>query len=155
MFRGANTLSLDAKGRVAIPVKIRQMLQDRCGGQLVVTVDEVEPALLLYPLPEWEIIEDELTRLPTLQKRARGLRRMLIGHATECELDTNGRILLPSTLRDYASIDKRVILVGQGKKFELWNEQIWAERCNTWRAEAAEAKEGDEPLSAQLGSLSF
>jgi MraZ protein len=151
LFRGAHSLNLDTKGRVAIPVKIRQMLQDRCAGQLVVTVDRDDPALLVYPLPEWEVIEEELTRLPSLQEDARILQRMLIGHATDCELDGHGRILLPSTLREYASIDKHVILVGQGKKFELWNEQIWAERRDGWRAKGKEGRE----LSAQLGALSF
>lgn len=152
MFRGAHTLNLDAKGRVAVPVRFRQLLRDRCEGQVVVTIDRDDPALLVYPLPEWEVIEEELTKLPTLDEGARALQRMLIGHATECELDGNGRILLPSPLREYASVDKRVMVVGQGKKFEIWNEQIWAERREAWRTRG---KEGGEPLSARLAALSF
>ena len=152
MFRGAHALNLDAKGRLAVPVRFRQLLHDRCDGQVVVTIDRDDPALLVYPLPQWELIEEELTNLPTLDEGARALQRMLIGHATECELDGNGRVLLPSTLREYASVDKRVMVVGQGKKFEIWNEQIWNERREVWRKKG---KEGGEPLSARLGSLSF
>ena len=151
MFRGVHAINLDAKGRMAIPARYRQGLQDQCRGQLIITVDR-ESCLLIYPLPEWETIEEKLTRLPTLDKKARALQRMLIGHASECELDSHGRILVPTMLREYASIDKRVILLGQGNKFELWDEQIWGERRSQWLRDESE---GEEPLSSQLGSLSF
>ena len=114
MFRGVSTLSLDAKGRMAMPAKYRERLVDLCEGQLVVTVDR--DCLLLYPLPQWEEIERKLVRLPTLNAQARRLQRLLIGHATECELDGNGRILLPTPLREFARLEKRVVLIGQGKK---------------------------------------
>jgi MraZ protein len=138
---------------MAMPSKYRQRLQDHCGGQLVVTIDsDSDPCLLVYPFPEWVEIEKRLSELPTLNKQARRLQRLLIGHATECELDGHGRILLPSLLRSFASIDKRVVLIGQGKKFELWNEQIWSERRDAW---LADGKEDTQPLSTELESLSF
>jgi MraZ protein len=87
-----------------------------------------------------------------LQPRARRLQRLLLGHASELELDSHGRILLPALLREYANLDKRVVLVGQGAKFELWNEDTWNEKRETWLAEEASAA-GD--LSAELESLSF
>lgn len=151
MFRGVNTLNLDAKGRMAMPSKYRDRLQAMCDGQLVVTVDLSDPCLLLYPLPEWEDIERKLVRLGNLDPRARRLQRMLIGHATEVELDGNGRILLPPPLREFASLDKRIALTGQGKKFEIWDEQTWTEQRDTWRVDGAQ----DSALSEELESLSL
>ena len=86
----------------------------------------------MYPLPEWEIIESQLVNLPSLNKQARLLQRLLIGHATEVELDSQGRILLPTMLRDYATLDKKIVLIGQGKKFEIWDEQGWNEKQEAW-----------------------
>lgn len=151
MFRGVNPLSLDAKGRMAIPARYRDRLQESCGGQLVVTIDR-DRCLLLYPLPEWEEIERKLVRLPSLNKQARRLQRLLIGHATDCEMDGSGRILLPPPLRDYAALDKQAVLIGQGNKFEIWNEQTWNESRDAWLAE-----DDDEELELpeEFGSLSL
>lgn len=151
MFRGVNTLNLDAKGRMAMPAKYRDRLMASCDGQLVMTVDR-DHCLLLYPLPEWEEIERKLVKLPSLNKQARRLQRLLIGHATECELDSHGRILLPPPLREFAGVEKKVVLIGQGNKFELWNEQAWTERRDTW---LAEGEEEEGALPAELESLSL
>lgn len=151
MFRGVNTVSLDAKGRMAMPSRYRERLVDRSDGQLVVTVDR-DHCLLLYPMPEWEDIERKLVKLPSLNKQARRLQRLLIGHATEVELDSHGRILVPPPLRDFAALDKRVVLIGQGNKFEVWNEETWNERRDEWLSEAA-AEEGELPV--ELESLSL
>ncbi|MGD8483938.1 MAG: division/cell wall cluster transcriptional repressor MraZ [Thioalkalispiraceae bacterium] len=151
MFRGVNTLSLDAKGRMAMPSKYRERLLAQCNGQMVVTVDRSDACLLLYPLPEWEDIERKLVRLGNLNPQARRLQRLLIGHATEVELDTNGRILLPPPLREFAKLDKRIALTGQGNKFEIWDEQTWSEQRETWIASDDENAE----LSAELESLSL
>ena len=151
MFRGVNSLNLDAKGRMAMPSKYRERLLARCEGQLVVTVDLSDPCLLLYPLPEWEDIERQLVRLGNLNPQARRLQRLLIGHATEVELDGNGRILLPPPLREFASLDKRIALTGQGKKFEIWDEQVWNAQRDSWLA----ADEGDNAMSNELESLSL
>ncbi|MDH5407142.1 MAG: division/cell wall cluster transcriptional repressor MraZ [Gammaproteobacteria bacterium] len=151
MFRGVNTLNLDAKGRMAMPSRYRERLQENCNGQLVVTVDR-DHCLLLYPLPEWEEIERKLVRLPSLNKQARRLQRLLIGHATEVELDGHGRILLPPPLREFAELEKRIVLIGQGNKFELWNEDRWSDRRNQWLTESDD-EDGDLP--EELGSLSL
>ncbi len=150
MFRGVSTLNLDAKGRMAMPSKYRDRLQSLCEGQLVVTVDR-DHCLLLYPLPEWEVLERKLVKLPSLNKQARRLQRLLIGHATEMELDGNGRILLPPPLREFAELDKRIVLIGQGNKFEIWNEAQWGERRDGWLNEV----DGDEDLPGELESLSL
>ena len=151
MFRGVNTLSLDAKGRMAMPSKYRDRLLAQCDGQMVVTVDRSDACLLLYPMPEWEDIERKLVRLGNLNPQARRLQRLLIGHATEVELDANGRILIPPPLREFAKLDKRIALTGQGNKFEIWDEQNWSEQRDTWITSDDEQAE----LSADLESLSL
>lgn len=131
MLRGLNELSLDAKGRLAIPTRYRQELTDSCGGQLVVTVDR-DHCLLMYPFPEWEIVEKKIVKLPALNSRVRQLQRLLIGHATEVEMDGSGRVLVPPPLREYAELDKKVVLLGQGNKFELWDAHRWQDRRQEW-----------------------
>lgn len=133
-----------------MPAKYRDRLQDICSGQLVITVDR-DHCLLVYPLPEWEEIERKLVKLPSLNKQARRLQRLLIGHATECELDGAGRILLSPLLREFAAIDKQVMLIGQGNKFELWDEATWNARRESWLSEV----EDEEELTADLESLSL
>ena len=96
-----------------MPSKYRERLQTSGEGQLVVTLDMNEPCLLIYSLPEWEDIERKLVRLPSLNKQAVRLKRLLLGHASECELDSHGRILLPPALRDLVKLDKHVVLLGQ------------------------------------------
>ena len=151
MFRGVNHISLDAKGRMALPTRYRERLNERCDGQIVITVDR-DHCLLLYPLPEWEEIERKLVRLPSLNKQARRLQRLLIGHATECQLDGNGRVLLPQPLRDFADLQRNVVLIGQGNKFELWDEKLWNERREAW----LEEDDGDGlELPDELESLSL
>lgn len=109
---------------MAMPVRYRERLLEICGGHLVVTVDP-DSCLLVYPLPEWEVIESKLVQLPSFNKRAKSIQRLLIGHATECDMDGQGRILLPTLLRDYAGLSKKIVMIGQGKKFELWDEEAW------------------------------
>jgi MraZ protein len=150
VFRGVTTISLDAKGRMALPTRYRERLMSRCDGHMVVTVDR-DSCLLLYPLPEWEEIERKLVRLPSLNSQARRLQRLLIGHATECELDGSGRILLPLPLREFANLERRIVLIGQGNKFEIWDENIWNERRDDWLAE----QHDEEALTTELGSLSL
>lgn len=149
LFRGANTLNLDAKGRLAIPTRYRERLRELCGGKLIITVDR-DYCLLLYPLPDWEEIERKLVSLPNLDRRTRHIQRLLLGHASDCDMDANGRILLPPPLREFAKLDKRVMLIGQGNKFELWDEQTWNDRRDAWLA----ADDGQD-LPAELESLSL
>lgn len=147
MFRGATKVTLDAKGRLAIPTRYRDRVQSRCDGQLVATIDR-DHCLLLYPLPDWEEIERKLTRLPTLNAKVRGLQRLMLGYATELDLDGSGRILLPRELREFAGLERQAMLIGQGNKFELWDEETWQAK----RDELLE-KESDTPLPAELESL--
>jgi len=132
LFRGVNNISLDAKGRMAIPTRFRESLQSSCASQLVVTVD-TDRCLLIYPLPEWQEIERKLVKLPSLNKTARHLQRMLMGNATEVEMDGQGRILIPTSLRSYAGLEKKAVMIGQGHKFELWNEESWSNQLNEWQ----------------------
>ena len=135
MFRGVSTLALDSKGRIAIPTRYRERLQENCASQLVVTVDR-DHCLLLYPLPEWQLVEDKLNRLPSFNRAARSLQRLYIGHAAELEMDGQGRVLLPNELRRFANLQKQVVLVGQGNKFELWDEETWSQKRADWLEEA-------------------
>lgn len=152
MFRGVNSINLDPKGRLAIPTRYRSELLESCDGQLVLTIDR-DKCLLLYPLPEWEEIERKLIRLPTLNPHARRLQRLLIGHASECEMDAQGRVLVSEPLRKFAGLDKRVVLIGQGNKFEVWDEDVWNVRRDEWLEE--ESLEDMSDLPPELGSLAF
>jgi len=125
LFRGANAVSLDVKGRIAMPSRYRDELSVRCSGKLIVTVDAVDPCLNIYPLPEWEVIENKLRQMPSLREETRRLHRTLIGSAQDIELDGNGRFLIPPRLRQRAGLDKKVVLVGQLNKFQLWDENTW------------------------------
>jgi len=151
MFRGANKVTLDAKGRMAVPTKYRQRIADLSSGQLVVTVDR-DYCLLVYPTPEWEEIERRLIRLPTLNRQARRLQRLMVGYATEVELDGHGRILLSKELREFAGLDRQAILIGQGNRFELWDEERWNQRRDEWLSEEAADADG---LPGELETLSF
>ena len=150
MFRGANKLTLDNKGRLAIPTRYHERLQERCGGKLVVTVDR-DQCLLIYPFPDWEDLERRLMKLPSLNVQARRLQRLMVGHATELELDGSGRILLPPSLREYGLLTRDVMLIGQGLRFELWDETRWNERRTEWLASADTATD----LPAELEHLSL
>jgi MraZ protein len=124
MFQGAAQLNLDGKGRLAIPARYRDMLLDGCAGNLVLTAD-ADGCLLVYPQPEWLPIRDKLNRLSSFNPRSRALQRLLIGHAEDVLMDSAGRVLISPVLRSYAALDKSVVLIGQGNKFELWDEAKW------------------------------
>ncbi len=151
MFRGNNEINMDAKGRMAIPVRYRDLLASLCEGRLIVTIDIHDQCLLLYPLPEWEKIETQIARLPTFNPASRKLQRLLIGHARELELDGSGRILIPPELRKHAQIDKKVMLVGQSHRLELWSEECWDVQREAWLAETADEEAiPDEMLTLSL-----
>jgi len=128
VFRGECSLSLDAKGRLAIPSRYRERLEELCGGKLIVTISLLERCLVVYPYPRWQRIEDELKDLPTLDRKAQSVIHLLIGHAADCDMDSNGRVLLSQSLRNFAGLDKRIMMVGQVDKFELWDEAGWSRR---------------------------
>lgn len=139
MFRGVNQINLDAKGRMAMPARYRDQIDDCCDSQMVATIDTEARCLLLYPLPDWEQIEKKIEALPSFNPAARRIQRLLIGHATDLEIDSSGRLLIPAPLRDYAQLDKKLILLGQGRKFEIWSEALWNETRDTYLAITDEA----------------
>jgi MraZ protein len=145
MFRGINSATLDPKGRMALPARFREVAAGLCGndGVLVVTIDTKERCLLLYPLPLWNEVQEKLESLPNMNPRSRTLQRLLIGHATDLELDGTGRLLLPQKLRDYAQLDKKLVLVGQGRKIEIWSETLWETRMQEWLSDASVAEFAD------------
>ena len=150
MFRGSNNLTLDAKGRMVMPTRYRDRLQERCGGKLVVTVDK-DQCLLIFPLPDWEEVERKLMRLPSMNPDARRLQRLMVGHATDLELDAHGRVLLPPNLREFGMLTRDAMLVGQGLYFELWDEARWNERRDEWLAGGVATAD----LPAELQTLSL
>ena len=149
-FRGASNLSLDAKGRIVLPARYRERLLEICNSELIITIDTEQPCLLIYPLPEWELIEEKIEALPSFNPATRRIQRLLIGHATEVEVDGNGRMLISNPLREYAQLGKKVVLIGQGKKFELWDEAIWGQRMETWLSES-----DDSPTPDALAELTL
>lgn len=150
LLRGAHSINLDAKGRLTIPTKYRAELEECCERQLVVTADR-DGCLLLYPLPEWEKVEQELGGLKNMNKHAKALKRFIIGYATDCEMDAQGRVLLPETLRTFAKLDKHIRLIGQLNKFEIWDADVWASQQNAW----LEGADDEEALPDDLLNLSF
>lgn len=124
MFSGAISINLDSKGRLAIPTRYREVLSTG----LVCTIGLHHPCLMLYPLEQWQLIEQKLAKLSSMIEVERRIARLLLGHATECPMDNSGRILVPMTLRKYAKLDKSTMFVGQSNKFEIWNETIWYEQ---------------------------
>lgn len=130
MFRGANSIAMDDKGRITIPTRYRESLHDECGGQVVCTIDIHLPCLLLYPLSEWEQIEKRLIALSDMNPAERRFKRLLLGHASEGEVDKNGRLLISNTLRKSAGLEKQIMLVGQLNKFEIWSEAEWSGQIN-------------------------
>ncbi len=146
MFRGISNLNLDAKGRMAIPTKYRDKIKGDHGGEMVVTLDHMDRCLLLYPMTRWVETEEKLLSLPNLRKSVRQMKRLILGHASEVSLDGQGRIMVSGPLREYAGLDKKVVLVGQGDKFELWNEDVWNSDREVWLDEAPDLMENDEDL---------
>ncbi len=150
MFIGGSTVNLDAKGRLALPTRYRSEIAERFESRLVLTVHD-DGCLLLYPYPEWEEIQRKLTRLPNQNKRARTLQRMMLGYATEVEMDGHGRILVSPRLREFAKLDKKVSLAGVGNKFEIWNEEDWEKRCGDFVG----GSDADTDLPDSLESLTL
>lgn len=125
MFRGYDELNMDAKGRVGMPTRYHERVLARCQGRFVVTVDIRERCLVLYPLSDWEEIEAKFNHLPSSDPAVAMLKRRIIGYATEVQLDSAGRFLLSPELRQFAGLEKSVVLTGQGKKCEIWDKSAW------------------------------
>lgn len=147
MFQGSNSINMDAKGRIAIPTKCREQLASVCAGQIVITAHIQERCLAIYPIREWENnVLPQIQALPTVYKAAARAQRLVIGYANEMLIDSNGRVLIPPTLREYASLEKRLMLVGLGNKFELWDDDAWM---------ATLAGDSDDPLPDAMLALNI
>jgi len=154
VFLGVSTLNLDAKGRVAIPAKHRDALAQCCASRMVVTLSPfvANKCLWVYPENEWRLVARQLVALPTMDPKAQAMKRLMLGHASEVELDGQGRILLANELRDFAGLGKRVSLVGQVNKFEIWDEETWNGSRDGWLAEVGSDAGG---LSEQLAGVAL
>ena len=141
MFKGIHNINLDGKGRLTIPTKYRNTITDQSNGSMVVTMDTEEKCLLLYPSTIWATIEKKINDLPSFSKNHRRIQRILIGHAEDLDIDSAGRILLSKPLRLAADMTKKITLIGQGQKFEIWNEDTWNTKVNNWRSEETDESE--------------
>ena len=146
VFNGRHALSLDAKGRLAIPTRFREKLKASCGGALVLTQHPYDLCLSLYPEPEWNRIAADVARLSDAHAAVRVLKRRFLGQAVDLEIDGNGRILVPNELRTLADLDKSVMLIGQVHRFEIWSEKGWAGQMD---------ESLTETLPEEVQSLSF
>ncbi|MBZ0334482.1 transcriptional regulator MraZ [Marinobacter sp. JH2] len=149
-FLGSHAINMDAKGRLAIPTKLREELAQLCGGRIVLTASantDEERCVLLYPEPEWEVLRPKIEALPNIKKPVRRLQRLMLGNAAPMELDSAGRILVPPTLRSYAYLEKKLMLIGQGNKWELWSEERWV----AWLDESSD----DDDVPPEMEALSL
>lgn len=144
---------MDTKGRMAVPTRFRDVVSEQSDGKVVVTIDIEDRCLLMYLLPDWDPIEKKISSLSSFNKANRRVQRLIIGHATELEMDGNGRLNVPAPLRQYAELEKKILLVGQGNKFEIWSESTWNSSREQWLAEAAEAAEEVLPDDLKMISL--
>lgn len=138
---------------MGIPSRFRDVLSKRCDGRLVLTVNHTrEQCLWLYPLDEWDNVERQVANLPSFDPTAQELKRFLIGYATDCELDSIGRVRVSPLLREFAGLQKRVVLIGQRNKFEIWDESLWNKRCEEW---LQQTEPGERQLPIELESISL
>ena len=135
LFKGIHNINLDSKGRLGIPVAYRDHITAILKGSLVITIDTEEKCLLLYPSGIWANIQSKINELPSFNKNARRIQRLLVGHAEDIDVDSAGRILISKPLREYASLVKKIILIGQGDKFEIWDQNLWNQNVDKWRDE--------------------
>jgi len=122
MFMGEYLHTIDAKGRLAVPAKFRAALDER-----FIATKGLDHCLFVYPTAEWNELEQKLRNLPFTQPDVRAFVRFFFSGATECEVDKQGRILLPANLREYAKLEKDVILVGVSSRVEIWSQELWAD----------------------------
>ena len=124
MFQGGTAITLDDKGRLALPTAYRELIAKSCGNRLVFTYNPFEPGCLwLFPHAEWEAVRDQVNALPGVKRVHRDLQLKLVGAAAVVEPDGNARVLVPASQRSAAGIEKKAVLLGMNNKFELWSEQ--------------------------------
>ncbi len=138
MFQGASSLSLDAKGRLSVPTRHRDVLGATAAGQLTIT-KHPHGCLMIFPRPEWEAFRQRIAQLPM---SAQWWKRIFLGNAQDVEMDAQGRVLIAPELRAAAGITKEAMLLGMGNHFELWD-------AATYAAQEAEAMRGEMPEAFQ------
>lgn len=130
MFRGRFEHTIDAKGRTSVPARYRDVLL-ALGERRVVLTSALEPCLAAYTMPEWTAFEERLSKLPQFDPAVKMMKRLYVSGAVECEIDDSGRILVPPSLREHASLDKEVLWAGAGKYAELWDKAAWKKQIET------------------------
>lgn len=145
MFMGEYNHTIDAKGRLIVPVKFREIL----GDNFIVTKG-LDGCLFVYPNDEWIRFEEKLKGLPLTNKNARQFTRFFLAGAAACEVDKQGRILLPQVLREFASLEKDVVLVGVASRIEIWSRERWDESMNTYDGDMDEVAENMESLGFSI-----
>lgn len=125
MFKGRYEHLIDGKGRLSIPSRFRDTLSERYDSRLVVTT--YDNCLIAYPLAEWQKLEDKIATLPEFKKDTKAFLRFFYSSAADCAIDRLGRILLPQNLRDYAKLEKEVVLIGAFRYMEIWSKPLWDE----------------------------
>ena len=145
MFMGEYNHTIDAKGRLIVPAKFREIL----GDNFIVTKG-LDGCLFVYPNDEWTRFEEKLKSLPLTNKNARQFTRFFLAGAAACEVDKHGRILLPQVLREFASLEKDVVLVGVASRIEIWSRERWDESMNTYDGDMDEVAENMESLGFSI-----
>lgn len=146
MFQGETAITVDDKGRMAIPTAYRELIARVCNNHLVLVYNPFESgSLWMYPQPEWERVRDQVNALPNVKRVHRDLQLKLVGAAAQVELDSAARVLLPASQRSASGIEKKAVLLGMGNRFELWSEQ----------AHLAKIKQtiGEEEVSEEMVGL--
>ncbi len=144
MFRGRYEHTIDSKGRVSLPAKFREVLNN--SGDNVLVITNYDGCLVAYPLNEWGTIEEKVSSLPMMSKEVKSFQRFFISGASDCPIDKQGRIPIPSSLRKYANLEKDVVFLGLTKKIEIWNKKQWVE-------ESARAEENVQNMGKELASF--
>jgi MraZ protein len=155
IFRGSDPINMDSKGRLAIPTRYRGILSDLCEGALVITIDMKSTCLTLSPLPEWKQFEKKVAALPAMDELGEMLSRFVVGQAKDIQLDGNGRILIPQELREFAKLEKKIVLVGRTQRLEIWSEDLWESEVKQSRETYMDILSEKQPMSDALKSLSW
>ena len=145
MFMGEYNHTIDAKGRLIVPAKFREAL----GDEFVVNKG-LDGCLFVYSNSEWNAFEEKLRTLPLTNKNARQFTRFFLAGAAACEVDKQGRILLPQVLREFAKLEKDVVLVGVASRIEIWSKEVWEESVNTYDTDMDEVAENMENLGFSI-----
>ena len=151
MFRGANSINLDSKGRIAVPAKYRPSIVESCESHMIITCDPYDNCLLIFTLEHWETTEADLQSLSNSKPLHRRLKRIMLDHASEIDMDGSGRLLIPNVLRDRSNLKKEVMLIGHGKTFQLWDESHWHQLAE----EDMQVMSSDELDSSELPDLYY